>query len=216
VTIQEESATYFPGIFDAMNETHARNIIITPTASQPSQERWVKETPHIIDLILEHVTLDETSVVLDYGCGIGRLAKELIARTKCKVIGVDISPTMLSYASLYVKSDNFSAVSPKIFKLIAKSLKFDFALSVWVLQHCPDPHEDIALIACCLDGKFFVANDINRVVPTLERGLLDDLIDIDDEITKLFMELEKGKLSPTIVPEELHTSSFWGLYSVWR
>ena len=32
--------------------------------------------------------------VLDYGCGIGRIAKELILKTSCKVIGVDISESM--------------------------------------------------------------------------------------------------------------------------
>jgi SAM-dependent methyltransferase len=50
--------------------------------------------------------LDRNSLVLDYGCGIGRIAKELIKQTGCHVIGVDISPSMLGLAYPYVHSDN--------------------------------------------------------------------------------------------------------------
>src|SRR5262252_187833 len=154
MSVQEQSVTYYPRVFDVGSEQHAKNIILTPEGGQTTNERWIKETPYLVDLMLETVKLDKESLVLDYGCGIGRLAKELIARTGCHVIGVDISSTMLGHAYGYVNSPNFSAISENMFKWIISvsdnSLYFDFAYSVWVLQHCLDPEKDLDAISDAL------------------------------------------------------------------
>ena len=71
--------TYHPELFDARTVEQARAIILTGEGSTPD-ERWRTETPWICGLIAENITLTSDSVVLDYGCGIGRVAKELIAR----------------------------------------------------------------------------------------------------------------------------------------
>jgi ubiquinone/menaquinone biosynthesis C-methylase UbiE len=216
---QTEEATYYPQIFNSPSEFHAKGIILTPEGSQPTNERWIKETPYLIDLILESVKLDENSLVLDYGCGIGRLAKELIDRTNCKVIGVDISLNMLEYAYAYVKSENFTGMSLKVFNhlvLNCPDFKFDLALAVWVLQHCLEPDDAVGPINACLKtgAKFFVVNDLTRKVPTLERGWADDGLDIQEVIKEenCFKELKKGQLDPKIVPKELHENCFWGVY----
>jgi hypothetical protein len=66
--------TFEPRVFDVGNIAQAKRIILTPEGST-TDERWAKETPYLADLIVQHLTLRPDSVLLDYGCGIGRLAK---------------------------------------------------------------------------------------------------------------------------------------------
>lgn len=137
---------YDPACFDVANAAQARCIILTPEDST-TDARWARETPYLTALLAEHLPLDEGSIVLDYGCGIGRLARELIAEFGCQVIGIDISPSMRSLAVEYVGSKRFRAVSPEELDcLLADGLTWEVAYSVWVLQHCRDPAEDIARI----------------------------------------------------------------------
>jgi SAM-dependent methyltransferase len=85
--------TYNPEIFSVPNLSQAKNIILTAESST-TEERWKTETPMLAALIAAHNKIGPDTVMLDYGCGIGRMAKELIARHGCRVIGVDISPSM--------------------------------------------------------------------------------------------------------------------------
>src|SRR5258706_10939744 len=43
-------------------------------------ERWENETPYLADLIAEQFDITADSLLLDYGCGIGRMSHELIKR----------------------------------------------------------------------------------------------------------------------------------------
>ena len=115
LTDTSEECTYNPHIFTVIDEAAAKRIILTPEGGSRTIERWTIETPYLVRLIMDHVILDRNSLVLDYGCGIGRIAKELIKQTGCHVIGVDISPSMLGLAYPYVHSDNFSAISRTTF-----------------------------------------------------------------------------------------------------
>jgi len=209
--------TYNPRIFDVASEAQARSVILTPEGGCPSQQRWETETPYLTDLILSKVRLTPDSFVLDYGCGIGRIARELINRTACRVVGVDISPSMRGLASNYVYDDFFFSCSPAMFEILVKrnKMRFDLAISVWVLQHCLEPQEDLDLIyrSLILDGKFFIVNNERRVVPTLERGWVDDGIDIRGLIRKMRLtEQEIGSLDHKIIPQTLVEEAFWALY----
>jgi 2-polyprenyl-3-methyl-5-hydroxy-6-metoxy-1,4-benzoquinol methylase len=87
------------------------------------------------------------SLVLDYGCGIGRLSKAPIARHGCNVVGVDISPSMRSMAVGYVDSERFSAWSrEELDEKLGVGVAFDLAIWVRVLQHYPSVQEDVARI----------------------------------------------------------------------
>ena len=90
----EKKATYRPEIFEVGDLQSAKEIILTPEPDTTTEERWEYETPFLVDEIGRALTLDSTSFVLDYGCGVGRLAKELIKRHQCHVLGVDISSSM--------------------------------------------------------------------------------------------------------------------------
>src|SRR5215831_18752091 len=98
---------------DIENIDEAVHIITTPTEGMTSQERWEQETPVLMTLFEKFIKRE--SVVLDYGCGIGRLAKPLITKLDCQVVGVDISPNMRALAASLVDSDDFFAMHPHMF-----------------------------------------------------------------------------------------------------
>ena len=52
--------------------------------------------------------------IIDYGCGIRRLAKELILSTGCNVIGVDINGSMRALSQIYCESDSFFSCSKNL------------------------------------------------------------------------------------------------------
>ena len=85
---------YAPGIFETPDLVSAQAIILTPEPGTTTEERWRVETPYLAAQMAEHLDLNINSLVLDYGCGIGRLSKALIERTGCFVIGIDIAQRM--------------------------------------------------------------------------------------------------------------------------
>ena len=139
----------------------AKRIILTNEGGLDSEARWQTETPYLIELILRSFALGPDMVVLDYGCGIGRVAKAMIEVSGCSVVGLDISGSMRQLARDYVGSDRFIAVSPGQYDtMVAAGLRVNAAIAVWVLQHCLQPAEDIARIRRSIvpKGRIFVLN----------------------------------------------------------
>ena len=69
--------TYHPAVFHVNDIAQAMAVIMTPEGSTTA-ERWEIETPYLADLIAQELTITPDTLLLDYGCGIGRLAYELI------------------------------------------------------------------------------------------------------------------------------------------
>jgi SAM-dependent methyltransferase len=206
--------TYNAGIFDVSSIPAAMSIILTQEDST-TEARWQAETPYLVDLINNHIALSPGSLVLDYGCGIGRMAKELIARHGCRVIGVDISPSMRALAPIYVASDRFFACpSAMLDGLIERGVIFDAAISIWVLQHCQSPAADIARIRQALrpPGRLFVMNEIHRAVPTVEAGWINDGIDLRSELGRGFAVLAEGTPAKEYTTPGLADRCFWATF----
>jgi SAM-dependent methyltransferase len=208
--------TYDASIFAVRDEDQAREVILTNEGIS-SAKRWETETPFIADTLGRVISISAQTLLLDYGCGIGRLAKELIARHGCTVIGVDISPQMRALAASYVNSDRFAVVSPTIFAgMSASGLRFDAAIAIWVLQHCFDPATDIAAIAASLKpaGAFFVLNNLTRrVVPTKEVTWANDGVDVWREIDQRFRQCDEGVMPDDITPPTLLEAHRWRTYT---
>jgi SAM-dependent methyltransferase len=206
--------TYNPEIFSVPDLLHAKKIILTAESSS-TEERWKTETPMLAGLIAAHNKIGPDTVVLDYGCGIGRMAKELIAKHGCRVIGVDISPSMRALSVEYVNSDNFFACPSAMLKvLIDGGLRVDLAISIWVLQHCLAPATDIGYLRDALKpgGGLFVVNNIHRAVPTKEAGWASDGIDIKGTLARIFsLQSEQTLVSPD-VPSTLSGTTFWAAF----
>jgi SAM-dependent methyltransferase len=93
--------TYNPSVFEVKSIDQARRIIVTEEAGLGADERWAVETPYVADLIHETINVRSSSVLVDYGCGIGRVARELISKFGCRIVGVDTSTAMRALAVDY-------------------------------------------------------------------------------------------------------------------
>ena len=206
---------YNPAVFNVNDIPQAMRIILTPEDST-TEERWRTETPYLADLIDRSFEFTPQTIMLDYGCGIGRLAKEMITRHGCRVVGVDISPSMRALAVIYVQSDRFFACAPTMLEaIIERGFRFDGAVSIWVLQHCQNPSEDIARIRHALqsEGRLFVVNNINRAIPTLNQGWLNDGIDIKSMLGAGFALREEGRPTLDKTSQLIAQHTFWASYS---
>jgi len=92
--------------------------------------------PEMVRQLLEEVSLDDSSLVLDIGCGTGNNTILLAAAIQASVVGSDISYGMLQKASM--KTSNIPLVqSPADFIPFAAN-SFDFVYMTEVLHHLPD------------------------------------------------------------------------------
>ena len=170
-----------PAVFEPRDMQTAKSIILTAAPDITTEERWEIETRNTLAELERLFRLDASSVVLDYGCGAGRMAKALVDAHSCQVIGVDTSRAMRELAVSHVGSDRFVACDPgTLDKRIAAGLKTSHACCLWVLQHCAAPEEDIARIDAALDrdGELFVLNSRYRWLPT-ETGWRSDGVSVE-------------------------------------
>ena len=202
---------YDPSRFDIRNQAEAKSIILTPDSDRSTEQRWRVETPYVAGLC-EKMELDSSSVVLDYGCGIGRLSKALIEQYGCFVVGVDISQNMRALAVDYVQSDRFLVCHPNMLAFV--NIRCDAAIAVWVLQHCPNLDRDVANIRGALAGgdRLFVLNEKHRCIP-VDGGWSDDGKSVNDALDKTFALDTMNRADPAIVGEAHAQSAYWALYT---
>lgn len=199
---------YYPEFFAAQNIQQAKEIILTGTNTN---NKWQQETTQLTDKLIKEIPITEKSVVLDYGCGIGRISKELIEQTGCTVIGVDVSPNMLALSFDYVMSPNFTPCSLKNLSVLVRSgLKFDVAFAILVLQHCAEPQTDIKSIHRALktNGYIYLLNEKNRCVPIFNETTREQNWSIDNvDIHKLLADRFTGVKDISIADMNPHTIS---------
>jgi SAM-dependent methyltransferase len=205
------SSTYDPRVFALPDIDTAKRIILTHEDST-TEDRWARETPYLADLIEAHLAINPGTLLLDYGSGIGRIAKALIERQDCSVVGVDISPHMRSLGLAYVRSDRYAVCSPDMLvALVGSGLRFDAAISVWVLQHCASPETDIGLLAAALKpgAPAFIVNNVGRAVPTVEDGWIDDGVDVRALLLDAFELEAEGRLDAAFATPAVSRHTFW-------
>ncbi len=216
--MQTVQVSYSPEIFNAQSIEHAKGIVVGPVGEAPdeqTEERWEKETPWLVDEIAYKLCLNPEMTVVDYGCGVGRIAKGIVHGTGCKVMGVDMSPSMRALALEYVDSPNFSTISPLVFRtMVLDGARFDSAYCVWVLQHCAYPSQvsDVLKIALDDGGLLYVLDENNRYVPT-NAGFVDDRLSVSDCLNARFKLLEKGRLPVGVVSKMLSERSSTYLFT---
>src|SRR5882724_68364 len=101
------AAVFRPEAFEVTSLAQAMAVTVTPEVGTSTAERWQKETRYLVDDIGSFLALEPESCLLDYGCGTGRIAKGLIEKYGCRVIGIDTSQSMRLLAPEYVLSDRF-------------------------------------------------------------------------------------------------------------
>ena len=206
--------TYNPSVFHVNDIPQAMSIIMTPEGSTTA-DRWEKETPYMADIIAQQFAITPDSLILDYGCGIGRMAHELIKRHNCRVVGIDISPSMRALSIIYTRTNRFMSCSHEMLEgLVARGMRFDAVLAVWVLQHCATPAQDVATIKSALKsgGDLFLANGNLRSVPTAEQGWVNDGLDIKALVSAEFEPVREGGFAAEQTTDIIAQGTYWGTY----
>lgn len=195
-----ESYRYAPEVFLHADPASAKAIILTCEQGLTPEERWDKETDWLLGGAPPRIAFPAGALVLDYGCGIGRIAKQL----PHTVLGVDISLTMRTQAEVYVGRANFGGVNPAMLAELARfGLRCQGAVAVWVLQHCLNVAHDIQVIASVLDrgASFVVVNRSNRAVPVTDGASLtwwNDGVDIDELLSRHFIKQSEEAMPETL------------------
>lgn len=209
-----KNVNYDPSLFYSVDTLErAKWVILTPDGVHTPEERWQLETPWLIKKITDWLPT-RGSKCLDYGCGIGRLAKPLIEERGWWVMGVDISPPMLKHAMEYVGPARFLATNlGGLDSLLHFGVQFDFAIVSWVLQHCEKPTEDIARIKAAVKpgGRVFVLNAYShRFVPIVNGNKgewCEDGINIWQLLADAFVPLRGDPM-----PQDIAPGGMWAVY----
>jgi SAM-dependent methyltransferase len=186
------AATFSDQVFNVKNLDEAKRIILTQAPGMTPEQRWVRETPYLVDLITSNIPLEPDSLVLDFGCGVGRIPKELITNCGCRCVGVDTSDSMLAIGMSYVGSERYIACSPAMLRFL--DLQFDLVLSVWALQHVRNLQLEIDAITESLKdgGMLFIVNE--------------------KALSKRLILVKEGTLNPAIMAKGQPESAFWAIY----
>lgn len=166
---------YAPEVFDCNSLDAAKAVILTAGGGLSTDERWEKETKWL----MERISFENSDVIVDYGCGVGRLSKEIVN----PVLGVDISEHMRKFAVDYVGKPSFSTVSPETFRvMVADGFRAGGAVACWSLQHVCDLKEVVdSLLACLHTGGVLWTLDLGtRHVPGHGGEVPDDGVRLYD------------------------------------
>ena len=206
-------AYYKPDVFEVNNEHEAKRIILTPEGSTTNQ-RWQQETPYLANDIGQFLALDERSLVLDFGCGIGRISKALVEQYSCRALGVDISRSMRELSLKYVDNELFSISSkPLLAKLVENGLRFDACVAIWVLQHCMNVEQEVDFIKAALkkNGSLYILNNHYSAIPT-DQGWVNDGSNIKQILEKNFELVSYSRLPSECAPQGLVNNTFIGKF----
>jgi ADP-heptose:LPS heptosyltransferase/SAM-dependent methyltransferase len=188
-------------LFKPKSFEEGKNAVVGNCNGITMQDRWKAETPAFAKKIL-HFAKREAEI-LDYGCGVGRIAKEILNQNPTVwVTGIDASQNMLIQAFDYVQTNRFLGILPEQIR----DQKFDIAYCVYVLQHVPaiEIREILSRIYSHLkdDGFFIYCSSNYRMAIRFDgKGFFDDRflgVNLQEEIERFFDEYQ-----PLFIPEEL-------------
>lgn len=186
-------------LFHPKNLNEAQHAAVGNCNGISMEQRWAEETPVFANAILRHKD-NEDKIILDFGCGAGRLSKEILARSDKEnlgltVIGVDNSPEMLRLAKDNVNHKDFIPLKPE-----ELNQTVDFAYLVYCLQHIPAIaiRETLQRIFTFLkpNGKlFYCSSDYRMAVRFDQAGFFDDRflgVNLQEELSRYFIKVEDG------------------------
>src|SRR5260221_3100781 len=208
--VKSRTARFAPETYDVGTMEEAQAVILHPRPGGTVDERWTCETPYLGGLIEKHLGLTKDTLLLDFGCGVGRLSWETMRRTGCKAVGVDYSASMRALAASYVDSPRFMACAVEMLDVLGP-FQFDAAITVWVLQHCLNPIIEIRQITRALKpgGLLFVLND-KRCIPT-NHGFVSDDADVKAMLFANLKLKEVIQLDP-LMGERLLQTDYCAIY----
>ncbi len=120
------------------------------------------KTPWIIDCIKEHNLLNQSTKVLDVGCGAGFLSNEL-AKQGLQVTGVDLSEESLKIAAKHDSTKCVHYQTADAYKLPFGDSTFDVLTAMDFLEHVENPDQVIKEFSRVLKPNgIFIFHTFNR------------------------------------------------------
>jgi SAM-dependent methyltransferase len=205
--MQNQQPNYDPSIFNQSEVEMARQVVLTPENGIPTQVRWESETPWLLNLIAKHIK--PTGLVVDYGCGVGRIAAHLV-EMNYPVIGVDTSASMRQHATSLIANERFVAMTPVMLdQLVGIGVKADCVLAIWMLQHCFDLEAEIERINRVLNkgGIVGIADMRHRAVPT-DQGWCNDGKSVKETLSRYFNLIQQYPYNPPNAPQNLRDHAY--------
>jgi ubiquinone/menaquinone biosynthesis C-methylase UbiE len=90
----------------------------------------------LIQRLFSRIDLNNTSKVLEIGCGVGIVSAHLSNNLNMDVTGIDVDPEQISIAKTYNKeNDRLKFITADSTKLPFEADQFDMVLSLYVLHH---------------------------------------------------------------------------------
>lgn len=182
--------------FEPLSFKEAKSILFAIPEGPYLNYRWRLDTDENFLAIRKFI--QSHFLVLDFGIGIGRIAKEiLIEFSQVKIIGVDSSKGMLKYCKRFIPAEHQNRLELLHFTELnrIKPSSIDFMFSIYTLQHAPGNLFEPALKELRRvikpDGLFYLLNRRDRLV--FDRKSMkwyDDGIRQLDIISKYFEEIE--------------------------
>lgn len=99
----------------------------------------------LLELVKEKVKLYRPRRVLDFGCGDGRLLKELLCAGIPEAVGVDISERALAFARAFTYDYKTVKYYPSLRQIGESERPFDLIVAMEVLEHIPPEQLGITL-----------------------------------------------------------------------
>ena len=179
----------------------------------PARERWEKETPVFAKAILERAESKAGFTILDYGTGVGRLAKEILKQDpNVTVLGLDASAHQLKIAKEYVNDSRFIPILPN-----ELNQKVDLVYCIYCLQHVPaiELRDVLSRIHTFLKPGgllIYASSDYRMAIRFDGGGFFDDRflgVNIREEISRFFTE-ESDLFERTTALETVVERMIWG------
>ena len=182
---------YIKEVFQPTNLQHAKDICLSPDSNDP--DKFQKETDFFVEWLIAQGFVSSDLKIADFGCGVGRISRELIIKTNCNIMGFDISSVMMDQAISYINSPNFTSHVFNDWIPYNDTTKYDTVIASLVLQHSEYPIKAIEFISNIIEdtGYFILVNEGTRFVPydVDPNGWViwkDDGINIEKEVNQYF------------------------------
>jgi cyclopropane fatty-acyl-phospholipid synthase-like methyltransferase len=160
---------------------------------------WEETTRSTIELMRKTGVIKTEGFVVDWGCGVGRIASKLTERFNVTVLAVDRSTKMLGHALTYIKPQYLGKISLVTDEYVLSHIDLfekcaDSVIFIEAFQHIPEPALDQILprIEKLLkkDGKLFVFGN-----KRLDTGYEHKKPSTVEEVLERHFELEKSQIT---------------------
>jgi SAM-dependent methyltransferase len=118
--------------------------LVQMVTGAPTTKDFV-ERSHVVakvlaDLIKHYLPAVESPVVIDFGCGCGRVARALPQHVDCELWGCDITAPAVEWCQEYLPGTYFMSTEEPPLKVADE--QFDSLYAISVLTHLDEPHQD--------------------------------------------------------------------------